>query len=215
MNLILRNIFKYTLLGLGLFFTFLMFKIIYPYFSFSYDVGFLLTKQTVLHIGIWRIAFYTHISSSLLVLLFGLFQFAKPIIKGYPKIHRLLGKMYIVLILFICAPSGLIMAFYANGGIWAKISFVIISLLWWYYTFIAYKYAIKRDFKSHLANMYRSYALTLSAITLRTYIFILPFISNLHGKEMYVFVSWVSWIPNLIIVEILIRKIKIYNEILN
>jgi hypothetical protein len=123
--------------------------------------------------------------------------------------------MYILLILFICAPSGFIMALYANGGIWAKTSFIIVSVLWWYYTFVAYRYALKRDIKLHLANMYRSYSLTLSAITLRIYVFILPFIANMHGKEMYVFVSWMSWIPNLIIAEFLIRKIKNYNDLLS
>jgi len=212
-HLYFKKLFKYTLLTLGLFFTFLMFKIVYPYFSFRYDIDFLLTKQTILHNAIWRIAFYTHISSSLFVLLLGVFQFNESIIKNYSNLHRIIGKSYIILVLFISAPSGLIMAFYANGGIWAKTSFVIVSVLWWYFSFIAYRYALKRDIKSHLSNMYRSYALTLSAITLRTYILLLPFISNLHGKDMYVVVSWLSWVPNLIIAEFLIKKTKMYKEL--
>lgn len=212
----LKFILKYfpisIFIGVGLFFSFEMFTIVYPYFTFRYDIDFLLTKQTILHVDIWRIAFYAHISSSLFVLLFGIFQFVKPILIKYSKVHHLLGKVYIILVLFISAPSGLIMAFYANGGIWAKISFVIVSILWWYFTFIAYRSVVKKDFYKHLINMYRSYALTLSAITLRTYVFFLPGFMNLHGKEMYVFMSWLSWIPNLLIVEILIRRSNFYKK---
>lgn len=203
---------KYVLLVSGLLFCALMSRIVYPYFSFSYDVDFLLTKQTILHNDVWRIAFYTHISSSLFVLLIGVFQFVKQILKKHPVWHRFLGKTYIILTLTISAPSGLIMSFYANGGSWARLSFVIVSALWWWYSYLAYKYAKEKNFRLHLANIYRSYSLTLSAITLRTYVFILPCIMNLHGKDMYIFVSWTSWIPNLIIAELLIRYSKGYKE---
>jgi hypothetical protein len=206
----LKTLVQCLFIATGLFFCFVMFTIIYPYFSFRYDIDFLLTKQLILHITSWRVAFYTHISSSLFVLFFGIFQFIKPLLIQQPKVHRLIGKAYILLVLFISAPSGLIMAFYANGGIWARTSFILVSLLWWYFTFVAYKAAVKGNFKAHKANMYRSYALTLSAITLRTYVFLLPGFMNLHGKEMYILVSWLSWIPNLFVAELLIRQAKFY-----
>jgi hypothetical protein len=209
----LKIIAQFLFIVAGLFFCYVMFTIICPYFSFRYDIDFLLTKQLILHIVSWRIAFYTHISSSLFVLFFGIFQFIKPLLLKQPKVHRLIGKAYILLVLFISAPSGLIMAFYANGGTWAKISFILVSLLWWYYTFAAYQTAVKGNFKSHKANMYRSYALTLSAITLRTYVFLLPGFMNLHGKEMYILVSWLSWIPNLFVAELLIRRAKFYIDL--
>jgi hypothetical protein len=199
----------YIFLGLIIFFSTLMLRIILPYFSFKYDVDFLLTKQSVLHLKIWRLAFYTHISSSMVVLLFGGFQFSKSLIFGNPKIHRLLGKIYVFLVLGIAAPSGLIMAFYANGGIWAKTSFVTISILWWFFTFKAFRNALDKNFKTHLGNMYRSYALTLSAITLRLYALILPHLILLHAKEMYTLIALLSWIPNLAVAEYLIRKQKL------
>jgi hypothetical protein len=182
-----------------------MLKIILPYFSFRYDVDFLLTKQAILHIDIWRWAFYIHICTSLFVLFFGIFQFVKPLLNKFPSLHRMLGKAYILLILVFSAPSGLVMAFYANGGIWAKISFIIISVLWWVFTYAAYVKIINKNIEDHISFMIRSYALTLTAISLRTYVVILPFFVHLHGKEMYVLVAWLSWIPNLLIAEGLIR----------
>ena len=189
-----------------LFFVYLMAGISIPYFSFRYDVGFLLTKQAVLHHSIWRQAFYIHVGTSTFVLLTGIFQFIKPLRLKKPALHRLLGKIYVIIVLFFSAPSGFVMALYANGGIWAKTSFTIISLLWWVFTLLAYIKAKNKDFKSHEAFMYRSYALTLTAITLRTYVLILPHFIHLHSNQMYTLVAWLSWVPNLIVAEILIRK---------
>ena len=191
---------------------FVMLRLTLPYFSFDYEVDFLLTKQAILYIDAWRWSFYIHISTSLVVLFVGLFQFIKPIQVRYPKTHRLLGKVYIFLILFFSAPSGLIMGFYANGGTWAKISFVTISILWWVFTLIAFLKIKKGNVAEHIAFITRSYALTLSAITLRTYVLILPQLFILHSKEMYVLVSWLSWVPNLILAEILIRR-KTFNDL--
>ncbi len=183
-----------------------MLKLTLPYLSFEYDVDFLLTKQNVLHIAAWRYSFYIHITSSIFVLLFGAFQFIPAQSTKAIKFHRFLGKLYVLIVLCLSAPSGLIMAFYANGGIWAKTSFVIISSLWWVFTYIAYKKIKKGEIEKHRKFMYRSYALTLSAITLRLYVLFLPYFIHLSAKEMYTLVAWMSWLPNLIMAELLIRN---------
>lgn len=202
-------IFSLFLLLLGLFFVWQMVQLTLPYLTFRYDVDFLLTKQAVLHVTAWRVSFYTHIVSSVIVLLTGLLQFVKPLLRLYPRLHRLLGTVYVGAILLLSAPSGFVMALYASGGIWAKVSFVLISVLWWFYTWKAYRLALQRDFRRHRHYMYRSYALTLSAITLRSYVWVLPafaYLHHLHGRDMYVLVAWLSWVPNLLLAELLIRK---------
>ncbi len=191
--------------GILLVFSWLMLKLTLPYFTFEYDVSFLLTKQSILHITSWRWAFYIHISTSLIVLFTGIFQFVNYLLVHYPRLHRVLGKIYIVTVLFYSAPSGLIMSFYANGGIWAKVSFVSISLLWWIFSFIAYRKIKQRKVPEHINYMIRSYALTLSAISLRLYVILIPQIIHLHSHEMYTLVAWLSWVPNLLIAEVIIR----------
>jgi hypothetical protein len=183
-----------------------MMKITIPYFSFRYDVDFLLTKQSVLYNKIWRYAFYSHISSSLIVLFTGIIQFYKPLIIHRPLLHRFVGKIYILLVLFISAPSGLVMAFYANGGLWARTSFILISVLWWFFTLRAYTKIKTKKIDEHIDNMIRSYALTLSAITLRLYVVALPGFIHLSARDMYTFVAWLSWVPNLLIAEWIIRN---------
>jgi uncharacterized membrane protein len=183
-----------------------MLKITLPYLSFEYDVDFLLTKQSILHKSIWRYSFYVHICTSVFVLLAGAFQFYKTNTARMKQLHRIVGKSYVVLVLFFAAPSGLIMGCYANGGIYSKISFVSISILWWVFTLLAFLKAKEKDFISHKNYMYRSYALTLSAISLRTYALLLPYFFQLHSREMYTLIAWLSWVPNLLIAELIIYK---------
>jgi hypothetical protein len=202
----LKKIFVYFFFGLILIGTYLMLRIIIPYTTFAYDVDFLLTKQAILHVDIWRWAFYIHISSSLLILLLGMFQFFPLIFKNYPSLHRLIGKTYIILTLTMGAPTGLIMGYYANGGWFSKASFIILSLSWWIFTYIAYLKIKRREIKLHIAFMYRSYALTLSALTFRLYVFIFPYhFLDFSAKEMYALIAWLSWVPNLIVAECLLR----------
>jgi uncharacterized membrane protein len=193
-------------LFLACFFSFLMLRITLPYMGLRYDVGFLLTKQSILHKEIWRYAFYIHIATSIFVLLFGGIQFAN--IKTKP-LHRLLGKFYVAIVLFAAAPSGFIMALYANGGLWARIAFVIASVLWWIITWLAYVYIRKGEIEKHRRMMYYSYALTLSAITLRTYALMFPLLFHLHAKEMYILIAWMGWVPNLLVAWLLNRRKKI------
>jgi uncharacterized membrane protein len=187
-------------------FGWLMLRLTVPYLSFKTDVDFLLTKQGIIHIKVWRYAFYTHITTSLIVLLSGALQFIRPLTIKNPRWHRKAGKLYIVLILFFSGPSGFIMALYANGGWPARVSFAILALLWMTFTYISFKAILKGNLKKHIRFMIRSYAMTLAAITLRAYAFFLPALTHLHGKPAYILLAWASWVPNLIVAEILIRS---------
>jgi hypothetical protein len=112
-------------------FSWLMFRIIFPYSSWEWDVDFLQTKQFIIHLDHYRISFYAHIFSSLVILVSGSFLFVDALLKNWPSAHRTLGKLYVALLLLVAAPSGFVMAFYANGGWMAKTSFLILTPLWW------------------------------------------------------------------------------------
>lgn len=184
----------------------MMGRITFPFLNFDYEQGFLLTKLGIIHKDLWRWSFYLHITSSLFVITVGFLQFIPALLKRYPKLHRTCGKVYVILVLFLSAPSGLVMGFYANGGMWAKISFVTISILWWVFTLWSYLAVRNGKIQQHIAWMVRSYALTLSALTLRTYVLLLPLLHlDLSAKNQYVLVAWLSWIPNLLLAEWAIR----------
>lgn len=204
MGTLSRNISFSVFTLLVLFFSSLMLMIIIPYLSFRIDVDFLLTKQGIIHLKHWRYAFYIHVITSIFAMLAGIIQFSNYLLKKYKKIHRLSGYLYVLVVVVLSGPSGLIMSFYANGGVWAKASFVILSLLWIIFTLVALAKAKQGNFASHKKFMIRSYALTLSAVSLRVFAYFLPGLTDLNAKESYVLLSWTSWTVNLLIAELII-----------
>jgi len=201
-----RSFFGILLLLALAIFSFLMIRLTLPYTAMRSNVNFLLTKQHIYHLRYWRMSFYTHVFTSCLVLVAGFTQFAPRLLARRPRIHRVMGWAYLVVVTIISGPAAFIMALYANGGLPARTSFVLLSVLWIIFTLFAGYYALRRKFVLHGAFMFRSYALTLSAITLRGYTFLidlttLPF----TPRDIYITTAWLSWVPNLIIAEILIR----------
>jgi uncharacterized membrane protein YozB (DUF420 family) len=118
-----------------------------------------------------------------------------------------MGAIYIITVLIISAPTGFIMGLVANGGIVSITSFVTLSLLWWYFTFVAYRAIRKKDYERHARFMYRSFALTLSALTLRAWKwFIVNYIYEMPPMDLYRLAGILGWTLNLLIAEILIYK---------
>lgn len=186
-----------------------------PYLEISRGVDFLKTKQLIYHIKHWRYSFYIHVFSSILIIISGLFQFSKTILNKYTRIHRISGFVYLVTTLLISGPAALVMSFYANGGYPAQTSFVLLSILWLGSTFLGYYYLRKKEYEKHGKWMVRSYALTLSAVSLRLYSYLFNvFQLTLNPVDLYILLSWASWIPNLLVAEILIKR-GLVNSILS
>ncbi|MFN6348501.1 MAG: DUF2306 domain-containing protein [Chitinophagales bacterium] len=195
------------LLGAGLLiFIYLLLLISLQYIPLRNDVAFLILKENEIKNIHYQIAFFTHVYTSWFVIFFGFFQFWKTLRKGYKKLHLCFGYIYISLILCLAGPSGLVMSVYANGGLIAKTSFILLSILWLYFTYKAYIAIREKNFALHEKYMLRSYALTLSAVSLRLFKMILANTLQLPPMDMYKIVAWSSWIFNLIIAEIYIRR---------
>ncbi|MBP6721964.1 MAG: DUF2306 domain-containing protein, partial [Bacteroidia bacterium] len=61
---------------------------------------------------------------------------------------------------------------------------------------------------AHRAWMIRSFALALSAITLRAWKWILVGLFEPRPMHVYMLIAWLGWTLNLLVAEIIIRKIK-------
>jgi hypothetical protein len=201
-----KNIFSVLILAALAFFSFLMLRIICVYIPMQTDVAFLQLKQQYIHITEWRIAFFVHVFSSLLVLFAGFTQFSKKLLRQKPKLHRALGYIYVTNILLITGPSSLLMSFYANGGISSRIGFVTLSVLWMLFTAFALYKAITKKFAAHRVFMIRSFALTLSAISLRIWKVILAAFTTIPPMDRYRIIAWLGWTLNLLIAEWIIYQ---------
>ncbi len=193
--------------------SFLLAEIIYPYFSWKLDIDFLQTKQRIIHLRYYQLAFYIHIFSSLPVLFFGAFLFSERIQKRFSKIHRWMGKGYVALVLILSAPSGMVLAMHANGGFLVQASFLLATPLWWYFTWKGLQTALKKNFTDHRRWMLRSYAVAFSAVTLRASQLVLNVTGWISPEFQYLFVAWESWILNLILVEFYLRKAGIKGKV--
>ena len=182
-----------------------MARITVAYLPYNTDVGFLQIKQDYIDIDHWRIAFFVHVYASVWVLLAGFTQFSSKIQDFYPQWHRTFGYVYVTNVLLITGPAGMLMGFYANGGLPSKISFVTLAIGWITFTAIALVKIKKGDFASHRNFMIRSYALTLSAVTLRAWKWAITNSVELPPMDVYRAVAWLGWVPNIIAAELLIR----------
>lgn len=188
------------------FFTFLMAGITAEYIPYDTDVGFLRIKQDYIGIDHWRIAFFIHVYASMWALLAGFSQFSSQIQSFYPRVHRTLGYVYVTNVLLITGPAALVMSFYANGGPTSKIAFGLLAIGWFAFTAIALVKAKNGDFVAHRNFMIRSYALTLSALTLRAWKWSITNTAELPPMDVYRAVAWLGWVPNILIAEVLIRR---------
>jgi len=189
------------------FFSFLMIRLSLPYTVMRSDVDFLQTKQNIYHIRYWRASFYTHVFTSCFVLIAGFTQFNPWLLGHYRRVHRMMGWAYLVIVTTISGPAAFIMGLYANGGLPARTSFTLLAFLWVVFTLQAGYYAFRRKFQLHGAYMFRSYALTLSAIMLRSYTYLFS-LTTIHAsaRDIYITTAWLSWVPNLLFAEWLIRR---------
>ncbi|MEM7105525.1 MAG: DUF2306 domain-containing protein [Bacteroidota bacterium] len=188
------------------FFSYQMLMIIWPYRYLGWDIDFLRTKQDVIGLEHWRYAFWVHIFSSMFVLLAGATQFSSWFLRQLPRIHRWVGMLYVVLIIFVTGPAAIVMSFYSNGGMIGRVSFVILAVGWWVFTLLAYLAVRKHDYPRHARWMIRSYALTFSAITLRIYQFLFGWWFDFDHVVQYAIVAWLSWTINLVVGEWLIKR---------
>lgn len=193
----------YVVLSMG---TLFMVTMIIDYSSLRTDIHFLNQKQEYLPITGWRIAFYVHVFSSILALASGLTQFSNYILKKYKKLHRAVGKVYVINVLIVNFPAGMVLAVYANGLLPSKIAFVILDCLWFYFTYRAYIAIRQKNIDEHREFMIRSFALTFSAITLRTWKIILSGMFDWDPLTLYMVEAWMGFVPNLLFAEWLIRR---------
>jgi len=202
--------FDYLSIAWLLFFSFfflLMLQITLRYIPFSAEASFLQIKQTEVDtLGPYLSIFYIHVYSAICCLIPGFTQFNSFILSKYKKLHKYMGYVYVLTVVFLAAPSGIYIGYYANGGWLAQLSFMLLGTLWLLFTIQAMTALKNRHIKLHREFMLRSFALAFSAITLRLWKVILVYLFHPAPMDVYQIIAWLGWIPNLLVIEYLIRK---------
>lgn len=180
----------------------------YPvmYFVEGFQGGLLSSKSEELLNSFWMQGFYLHIVPGGMALQVGWLQFSARLRKKNMATHRFLGKLYLYAVA-ISGLAGLYISFHANGGIVAKVGFACLAIAWLFTSFKGWWTIRKRNITGHQKWMTRSYALCFAAVTLRIWLpsFIM---SGIPFLTAYVIISWLCWVPNLAIAELIIFQQK-------
>jgi len=119
---------------------------------------------------------------------------------------RILGRIYVISCLVI-GTAGIYMAVYSFGGWITHLGFGTLGVLLLLTTLAGYLAIRRHDVERHRDWMIRSYALIFAAVTLRIE---LPLLIASFGDftPAYLVVSWLCWVPNAIVGEALVRRIR-------
>ena len=170
--------------------------------------GFVMSKMNFGHVlnAVWYIMLYIHASASLIALALGPFLLSRKIRNKNQTLHKRLGIIYYIGILF-GGLSGLYLAFHATGGILSTFGFGLLSLFWLSTAGTALYQIKQRQIEQHRKWMIRNYSLTFAAVTLRMWLLVFILLAGVENYvTSYTIISWLCWIPNLLIAEYYLRK---------
>ncbi|MGB3608094.1 MAG: DUF2306 domain-containing protein [Psychroserpens sp.] len=148
-----------------------------------------------------------HLLGDALALIIGPFQFSSKFRNRFLKMHRYLGKVYIIAII-IASLSAIYMSFYVAPQVnvsWS-ISLFVMAVFWLAGVLMAYRAVMLRKITQHQQWMLRSYIITLGFVLFR----ILNESSMVRElmptfEERGAACIWFSWAVPLFIAEVVIQ----------
>jgi len=148
-----------------------------------------------------------HITGAMLALFLGPFQFIAKLRSGrLLPIHRWTGRIYLIGVL--CGGiGGLYMSTIAYGGWFARLGFASLAVSWLFSGWMAYRAICNKQIEIHRQWMIRNYALSFAGVTLRLWLMLFQ-AAGLDFTLSYITMAWISWLPNLMVVEWAFNRIR-------
>lgn len=140
-----------------------------------------------------------HAVGGLIALGLGPWQLLTPLRRRAPSLHRLAGYGY-VLAVAMGVAGAVVIARTPGGAAANAFAFYALAALWAIATSLALAHAIAKRWRQHQRWMYRSFALSFAAVTLRAG---MPMLQDMGfaASDIYTIAAWASWTLNLIVVE--------------
>jgi uncharacterized membrane protein len=174
----------------------------YPdYFPPNFDSLFLQGREATFT-GVYRPAFYLHIFSGPVVLCNGLVLLSEGVRRRYGGLHRLLGRVQVVVMLGFVLPSSVVMSRHAFGGWPAGLSFLLLSAATASCAIAGVVHARGRRYDRHRRWMLRCYVLICSAVALRLISGAAGLVGVPSPEGAYIVAAWSSWLLPLAAYEI-------------
>ena len=149
-----------------------------------------------------------------IALLLGPLQFWRSLRDRAPRVHRAVGKTYLVAVL-VGGVAATALAPVNSAGFVGMFGFGTLGILWMWTAWRGYRAIRTGDVRGHQAWMIRNFALTYAAVMLRLWLGVLmgvqvPGIDSAADAEAafanaYAAVPFLCWLPNLVVAELLVR----------
>ena len=147
-----------------------------------------------------------HVAGAATALLAGPFQFLPGLRRRWRTVHRIVGCVY-VLGCIAGGIAGFVLAFGSTAGPVAAAGFGLLAPIWIAATVQGWRLAMLGRYAEHREWMIRSFALTFAAVTLRVFLPVGPLLGA-SFEDGYRALSFLSWVPNLIVAEAYIRMTR-------
>lgn len=183
------------------------------YYRFDMDYGILPEKQEAMKDDMWLVCFYIHVVAGVLCLIIPAINIIGRHLGLSLRWHQMLGKLFVNNNIMVVAPTGMYLATYAKGGVWAELGFICQGILLIYFSFKGYK-AVQRSIFEHIKYMIRAYAVALSVLTFRI-LHVIFIIIKIPYQDNYAISQWLSITLTLAMAELIIiylmakRKINV------
>lgn len=194
---------KYLLPLIVIFFSCLLVFNTIPYFTFGRHYSFIQERILLFEIPFYVICFYTHIAAGSFCILSALLQFSAFILKKQRSLHIWSGRIYVMVVLVVAAPTGMFMAFFAKGSNAERALFMLMALIWFYTTARGLQTVLEKKILAHKQWMLRSYSMAMTAVTFRIYHLLFYYLGWSH-LENYEISLWISVVGNILMAEAII-----------
>jgi Predicted membrane protein (DUF2306) len=183
-----------------IFFSLLLVKNTLPYFSFNTNFIFIQERALLFLKPVYKASFYVHIFAGMFCIVAALTQFSTNILKKRKAIHIWMGKIYVVVVLVLGAPTGLYMTFFAKGSFWERMLFMFMAMYWFYSTAKGMQAIKQKNILAHKNWMIRSYSMALTAVSFRIYHILFYYfgVNHLYNYEISL---WISVLGNMLLAE--------------
>ena len=149
-----------------------------------------------------------HIAGGMGALLVGPWQFSQKLRNRALNLHRWLGRFYLLEVA-LGSIAGLAMATVSEDDWPTHFDFGVLAVLWFFTGLQAYLHVRRGNISEHRRWMIRNFALTLAAVTLRIYFPLMLFAFHWSSRTSFITVSWLCWVPNLLVAEWLLHRASI------
>ncbi len=170
----------------------------FPFLSFSYAEN-VYGKDAVL--------IFAHVVFGITATILGPFQFMPSIRKRNVKLHRTLGKIYLICTILGALASWTIMFPRNEADITYKIGLISLGFVWIGSAIMAYLSIKNKKVELHREWVVRSYVITLAFVIFRLFY---DLIAPTQIKGLGALMAWACWALPLFVTELVLQGRKIY-----